>query len=255
MRFGVIAGAAVAGAMLLGGASAAGFVGSTIAALGAAACAVALLAVVAWGSADPGLRLFGPAITAADTGRSEVALTFDDGPHPESTPALLDALGRAGARATFFVLVDAAERHPELLRALAASHEIGLHGLAHTPWLTLRSPAAGAAELREACARLEAITGAPVRWYRPPFGAISPRMTASVARAGLTLVWCSVRTRDGGRLSEEAVRTRCASAGPGDVVLLHEGRDATTRALPGILEDLGRRGLTAVTVGELCASR
>lgn len=213
-----------------------------------------LLGGVAWGSADPGLRVFGPAITSARTGRPEVALTFDDGPDPASTPMLLEALERAGARATFFLLVDAAERHPELTRAIATSHEVGLHGLTHHPWLTVRPPDTGARELAEASRRLQGITGAPIRWFRPPFGAVSPRLMEAVRRAGLEHVWCSVRTRDGGRLEPADVRARCGRARAGDIVLLHDGRPPTAHALPDVLGDLRARGLAAVTVGDLCAS-
>ena len=209
-------------------------------------------ALVAWGSADPSLQLFGPAVLRAETGRSEVALTFDDGPDPESTPALLEALRAADAQATFYLLVDHAEAHPELARAIAAEHEVGLHGLSHHPWLTLKSVSAGTAELKEARARLEAVIGRPVTTFRPPFGAVSPRLLASVANAGLALIWCSVRTRDGGALPEDAVIARCAKAGAGDIVLLHEARAPTTAALPQVLAGLRGRGLQAVTVEALC---
>jgi peptidoglycan/xylan/chitin deacetylase (PgdA/CDA1 family) len=221
-------------------------------------CGLALAAIglhVVAGSADPALQVFGPAVCSANTGRPEVALTFDDGPDPASTPALLDALAAAGARATFFLLVDQAERHPELARAIGRAHEVGLHGLTHTPWLTLRHPAAGARELTDARDRLAALTGATVQLYRPPFGAVSPRLTEAVRRAGLTLVWCSVRTRDGGRLSEDAVQQRCQAASAGDIVLLHERRPSTARAMPAVFDQLRARGLSAVTVGDLCASR
>jgi peptidoglycan/xylan/chitin deacetylase (PgdA/CDA1 family) len=212
----------------------------------------AIVGMVAWGSADPSLQMFGPAVLRAQSGREEVALTFDDGPDPESTPALLEALDAAGARATFYLLVDRAEAHPELARAIAERHEVGLHGLSHHPWLTLKSVAAGTAELQEARARLEAIIGRPVTTFRPPFGAVSPRLTASVANAGMELVWCSVRTRDGGALPEDAVVERCSAAKAGDIVLLHEARPPTTRALPRILEALQGRGLQPVTVEALC---
>ncbi len=251
-RLGATAGLGIA---LVGLAATGALTGTTgpVPVVAAALLAVgALVALVAWGSADPALQLFGPAVTRADTGRPEVALTFDDGPDPESTPALLAALEAAGARATFYLLVDRAEAHPELARAIAAGHEVGLHGLSHHPWLTLKSVAAGTAELKEARARLEAVVGRPVTTFRPPFGAVSPRLLASVAEAGLKLVWCSVRTRDGGTLPEHTVLDRCASATAGDIVLLHEARPPTTRALPRILDALQGRGLQPVTVEALC---
>lgn len=214
----------------------------------------ALLAVVAWGSADPSLGMYGPTLNAVPRAKGRLALTFDDGPHPEATEAILAALNAHRASATFFLLVDRAEAHPELARRIARHHEVGLHGLEHTPWLTMLAPERGEAQLREARTRLEAIIGRPVRMYRPPFGAVSPRLYESVRRAGLRLVWCSVRTRDGGRLAPSVLRDRCARADAGDIVLLHEGPPTTRDLLPTLLDDLGQRGLKPVSVGTLCGS-
>ena len=206
-------------------------------------------ATMAAGSAWPSLRIYGtPVFRGAGPG---VALTFDDGPDPTSTPVLLEALERASARATFYVLADHAEAHPDLARAIAERHELALHGRSHHPWLTVMDPAKGAAELREAIDILEQITGVRPTQFRPPFGATSPRVFAAAAEAGLQVVWCSVRTGDGGPMRPATLRARCRRAGPGDIVLLHEGARAAREALPGILEDLQARGLPAVTVGEL----
>ena len=200
---------------------------------------------------QPGLRIYGPAITRVPR---DVVLTFDDGPHPDSTEPLLAALREAGARATFFVLVDRAEQHPDLMRAIAAEQEVGLHGLGHHPWLTLWSPERGAEELREAVRRLQAITGQPVRWYRPPFGMTSPRLTRAVELAGLTTVWCSLRTNDGVLGGDERLVRACQRAEQGDIVLLHEGPRSAPRVLPRVLERLGQEGLRCVTVGEALGS-
>ncbi|MCP4809588.1 MAG: polysaccharide deacetylase family protein [Proteobacteria bacterium] len=211
---------------------------------------VSLLVWIALASTHPGWQLYGPA-TSRGRSESAVALTFDDGPHPDSTPALLDALRAAEARATFFVLVDQAEAHPELVRAIAAEHEIGLHGLGHHPWLTVWSPERGAAELREACARLSELTGTEVRLYRPPFGVTSPRLVEAVALVGLDTIWCSVRTMDGVLGSEDRLVGACRAAGAGDILLLHEGARPAARVLPRVLRELADRGLRSVTVGEL----
>lgn len=202
-------------------------------------------------SARPGLQLFGPAVVRGPVGGDRVALTFDDGPDPASTPALLDALARADARATFFVLVENVERHPQLLKDIAARHEVALHGWGHDAWLTLRAPDRGAAELQRAADRLAQHVGEPVRWYRPPFGVTSPRLAQALSRTDLQMAWCSVRTLDGGPMSPKRLRARCARASAGDILLLHEGRQAAVQALQGILGDLRDRGLSPVTLGEL----
>lgn len=241
----------VVAAVAAGIAVQAGVLGPAAGGAVAGAAGVAIVAAVVAGSVWPHLQLFGTATLRG--GGPHLALTFDDGPDPCSTPALLDALERADARATFFVLVDRAEAHPDLARAIADRHELALHGRSHHPWLTLYPPRHGEAELREAADRLEQLTGVRPTWFRPPFGVTSPRLFASAARAGLTVVWCSIRTHDGGSLGPEALRARCRRAGPGDIVLMHEGPRAATTALPDILADLRDRGLRSVTVGELIA--
>ena len=202
-------------------------------------------------SAWPHLEVYAPAICRGPARWPRVALSFDDGPDPASTSALLEALDAAGARATFFVLLDRAERHPELLRRMAAHHEVALHGPSHDASLVFAPPLHGAATLVAAQDRIEALCGQRPLWYRPPFGVLSPRLGAALARTELQLVWCSLRTGDGLRMSPEALREVCSVARAGEILLLHEGPRAARDALPSILEDLRSRGLEPVTVGTL----
>ena len=240
---------ATGGALAAGVGGALGLVPPTVTG-GVALAALGVLAVaVVAGSIWPRLGVYGRPVLRGSGAR--VALTFDDGPDPASTPALLEALDRAGARATFFVLADRVEAHPELARAIAARHEVALHGRAHHPWLTVRAPRRGEAELREAAAIVAQATGTRPTRFRPPFGVTSPRVFDAARRAGLEVVWCSLRTGDGGRMSASELRRRCQAATGGDIVLLHEGPRAAREALPGILADLEARGLAAVTVSEI----
>ena len=193
---------------------------------------------------------FGPALQRVPNS-DRVALTFDDGPDPESTPALLEALRQAEMKATFFLLVDRAEAHPELARAIAAEHEVGLHGLEHSIRTALYPPSWGERRLREGARRLGAVLGQEVRIYRPPFGITTPRLPKAVERAGLQTIWCSLRTYDGSGVKGEALLAACRKAQGGDIVLLHEGRPSTTELVPRVLAELQERGLRSVTVGEL----
>lgn len=242
-------------AAITGGAAVARLAGSlsdTATVVVAAGAGAALVGGIAVGSMSPSLELFGPAICRGPVG-PRVALTFDDGPDPRSTAILCDILDAHDARATFFFLADRARRHPELVKRAAVRHEVALHGPSHDPWLTVLPPAEGARRLIAARDTLAELAGTEVRWFRPPFGATSPRLVAAAARAGVTTVWCSVRTRDGVHLADETLRERCRRIGPGDIALLHEGDRPAPRVLPQILADLRDRGLRAVTVGELLA--
>ncbi len=188
------------------------------------------LGVGALASARPGLGLFGASIQTVPEG---IALTIDDGPDPASTPRLLAILDAAGVRATFFFLGDRVRRHPDLVcEVVRAGHDVGLHGLTHSAFLTWASPSAGEAWLREGVGALAAAGAPAVRFFRPPFGVVSPRLFSSARAAGLAVVWVSVRTGDGVPISAARLRKRLASAVSGDIVLIHEGNATTLQELP-----------------------
>ena len=221
----------------------------------AAGAGVAVGVALGVSAMSPSLQAFGPAICRARSGRDEVALTFDDGPDPDSTVALCEALEAVGARATFFLLADRVARRPDLAQRIArGGHEIALHGPTHDASLTFADPAASAERLREAASALAAHSGSPIRWFRPPFGATSPRLVEAVRRSGLTTVWCSVRPFDaGGVIAEDIIRVYIGEARSGDIVLLHEGAGPALRVLPRALAKLAARGMRLVTISELLA--
>ncbi|MGA7341786.1 MAG: polysaccharide deacetylase family protein, partial [Terracidiphilus sp.] len=135
----------------------------------------------------------------------ELALTFDDGPNPAWTPKLLDLLAGHGVRATFFLLGQFAQAEPELVRRIAAAgHRIGNHSWSH-PHLS----STPAAKIREQLARtsqtLEQIIGAPVRFFRPPFGARRPAVFRIARSMGLTPVLWNAMTSDWSEPSAERI--------------------------------------------------
>ena len=185
-------------------------------------------------------------VDAVRTPEPEVVLTFDDGPDPVGTPAVLEALAAHGATATFFVLLTRVRRHPDLLaRVLAEGHEVGLHGVDHRR-LTRFSHAEVHARTTAAKVELEAATGAPVRWFRPPYGAQTPATWLAVRRAGLVPVLWGPTTWDWRELPQ-ADRVRKAQDGvrPGAVVLAH---DAFAGAADGADDDGHGHGLRAPDV-------
>ncbi|HEX3832285.1 MAG TPA: polysaccharide deacetylase family protein [Solirubrobacteraceae bacterium] len=185
-----------------------------------------------------------------------VALTFDDGPHPEGTPAVLEVLARAGVRATFFVIGEQVRRRPELVaRAAAAGHAIALHGDRHRLQLRMSAAAVGE-DLRRGIAAIEDATGATPAWHRPPFGIYSPGGLRAARAADLAPLLWSRWGKDWRELTTPrriaARATRSVIAG--DVILLHDAdfygarnsHRRTVAALELITTELKRRKLGTV---------
>ena len=191
--------------------------------------------------------------TLSGRGRTgHVALTFDDGPDPVSTPRFLDLLDELGVRATFVVLGSRVARHPEVAAETAArGHELAVHGWAHRPqWLP--HPERDVRELRRTRAVLEQIgTGRPL-WFRPPFGVLTSGLWRASRQAELRPVLWSAWGKDWepDRSPAEVRRTVGATLRGGATVLLHDTSpdgtgDAwrnTLAAVPGIVEDCRKAG-------------
>ena len=188
-----------------------------------------------------------PILTRLPTWEREVVLTFDDGPSSEVTPLILDALHRAGVRAVFFVLGEAAEMHPALLqRIVAEGHQVGIHGYLHRPFVQLSLRA-----IRTQVEKTQAAIGracpdaAPTVWVRPPHGFKSLRLLWLARREGWRLAAWSVDSRDYRDTNPERVaETVLGNLRPGAVVLLHDGpaQAVTAEALPLILAKLEAQG-------------
>jgi peptidoglycan/xylan/chitin deacetylase (PgdA/CDA1 family) len=179
-----------------------------------------------------------------------VALTFDDGPHPEGTPAVLEALG--DTKATFFMIGKQVERYPSLAAEVAAAgHEIALHGFRHRNQMRV-TPRWLADDLARGAGAIEAATGRAPLLYRPPYGIFTPLGLALTRRRYSLLLWSQwgrdwrARTSAG-----EIARLATRAARAGDVILLHDAdwysapdsHSRTAAAVPLVLEALARRGL------------
>ena len=194
-----------------------------------------------------------PILTRLPPGESDgtIALTFDDGPSAETTPLVLDALRAEEVRATFFVLGEAAVRHPGILRRIAAEgHALAIHAYTHEPFV-LKSRKAIWAEIRQAEAAVHAACpGVSILpCIRPPHGFKSLTLAKTLRRAGYGCAAWSVDSRDYRERDPARVAARVlAHAAPGSVVLLHDGPEnmATAAALPLILRGFRERGLLPV---------
>jgi peptidoglycan/xylan/chitin deacetylase (PgdA/CDA1 family) len=153
-----------------------------------------------------------------------VALTFDDGPHPEGTPAVLDLLARAGYRATFFLIGEQVERRPELALEIASQgHVVAVHGYRHSLQLRLRADQLRG-DLDRALQTIEAATGARPEHHRPPYGVYSPDGLRLTTGFGLKPLLWSRWGKDWRRFTTPSriARRATRSLRPGDVILLHD---------------------------------
>lgn len=183
-----------------------------------------------------------------------VALTFDDGPDPVSTPAFLDALDALGWRATFFMLGKMASAAPEIVIEVAQrGHEVAVHGFEHANHLR-RDPTWTTRDLLAARDFLGELSGVPLKWFRPPYGALACSSLIAARRAGLQPVLWTTWGRDwtNTTTSESVVREVKASMVKGATVLLHDSDSmggpgawkATLAALPLLAEIWEADGLT-----------
>ncbi|HEY4348561.1 MAG TPA: polysaccharide deacetylase family protein [Gaiellaceae bacterium] len=178
-------------------------------------------------------------------GTRGIAITFDDGPHPEGTPAVLELLETAGVRATFYLVGEQVERRPSLAAEIAAAgHEIGIHGYRHT-LLLRRGPGAIRDDLDRAAAIIGEATGRKSLSYRPPYGVFSLAGLQIARERWSPLLWTRWG-RDWERKAtpESIVRLATRDLGARDVVLLHDADfysvegswRRTVAALPRVLD-------------------
>lgn len=171
----------------------------------------------------PGSGFFLPVISRGRVDNRQVALTFDDGPSPASTPILLDLLARHKLVATFFVVGQQAAKYPELIAAiLAQGHSLGNHSLRHDPLLMARTPKT----LRDDIHRTQEILlrqGVRPLVFRPPSGVTNPRLRGVLAQEHLIAVAFSCRACDGGnRFIRNLAGRILRRLRPGDIIMLHD---------------------------------
>jgi peptidoglycan/xylan/chitin deacetylase (PgdA/CDA1 family) len=176
-----------------------------------------------------------------------VAITFDDGPFPDRTPEVLEALRTLGIPATFFLVGRRADRAPGLVRRIVAEgHLVANHAYNHQN-LTKVTPERARREIRAGRASIAHHSGVDTPYFRPPFSARDDEVRAIVDDVGQILVHWSVSVNDGSASSEDIVAGVLDKLEPGAIVLLHE-LPQTVAALPGIVAGAHERGYRFVTL-------
>lgn len=233
----------------------------------AAAALLANHAVITATGLWPRSHGLGPNVTrlpAACAARGEVAITLDDGPDPEVTPAVLDQLDAAGARATFFCIATKAQAAPALLREIVRrGHAVQNHSHSHRHHFSLLGPAGMAREITRAQQLLADLGGRWPHCFRAPAGLRNPLLDPVLHRLGLHLVsWTrrgfDTREADPARVLQRLVQGRGGTLAGGDILLLHDGharrsaggRPVVLEVLPALLQRCRDAGLTPVTLDD-----
>lgn len=219
--------------------------------LGLGAGAVVLLGGAVHGAFHRNSPLFGRPITRVHGPGRAVALTFDDGPNPDATPLILDALAARNVKATFFILGRHAEQWPDLVKRVAdEGHAIGNHGYYHRK-LHFKSPAYVRRDLELGTQAIEHAAHVHPTVFRAPHGFRSPWVTRIARSLGQRTVGWSLGVWDSDRPGVDAIADRTVNgARPGSILLLHDGdgydprgdRVQTARAVPLIVDRLLAKG-------------
>jgi peptidoglycan/xylan/chitin deacetylase (PgdA/CDA1 family) len=210
-------------------------------------------------SFSPRSSFFLPVISRGHTGQKAVALTFDDGPDPLTTPQLLNVLTRHGMKATFFVSGQSAERYPEWIELiLSRGHLVGNHSYSHSPCLMLCRFEKLFLEIATAQDIFKKLGIFPFA-FRPPVGLTNPKLGLVLSQLGMICVNFSCRAYDRGNRQIQGMAGKILrKVRPDDIILLHDVRPSKIDDIPywlheveSILSGLTGEGFSVLPLNEL----
>ena len=180
-------------------------------------------------------------------------LTYDDGPNPEITPFVLRQLKRYNAVATFFCIGKNIEKHPEIIKRIAAEgHIVGNHSYSHSHFFDFYRKCRVIQELKETDNLILETTGKKTQFFRPPYGVTNPSIRRAVAVTKHKVIGWNIRSMDGISKNTQAIFNRIVKRlSPGSVVLLHDTRVETNAVLEQLLLSLAEKKYEVVPITEL----
>jgi peptidoglycan-N-acetylglucosamine deacetylase len=217
---------------------------------------IAYATVGGLGVAFPQLRFFGNFLCRGPSTRRGVALTFDDGPDPRSTPVLLDVLKQENVTATFFCVGQRVGKERELCaRIVREGHLIGNHSFAHSNLMNFFGPGQLRSEMNQTQTAIRDATGVEAKFFRPPMGLSNPLVFQAARKLGLKVIGWSVRSLDTLTPEPERVVERILrKVTPGAIILLHDGNMPAERlvlTMRLLLARLRERGYEVVRLDQL----
>ena len=191
-----------------------------------------------------------------DINRKEIALTFDDGPHMDFTPKLLEILKKCNVKATFFVVGEMAEKNPDLIRAeVAAGHSVANHTYHHVN-LTKIPEEYVATEIKACGEVIKSITGKAPHLFRPPGGDYNKQVAQVSVALDYTMVLWTDDPADYANPGVSVLDSRLMNRiSPGGIILIHDGAKETLDVLPKVINRLKSKGYKFVTVDEMIKNK
>jgi peptidoglycan/xylan/chitin deacetylase (PgdA/CDA1 family) len=208
----------------------------------------------------PALGIFERSLVSGSTHTNRMSITFDDGPHPLHTLRILEILKRHDAKATFFVIGSRAEKYPEVVMEIARQgHQLENHSYAHEHMGAFRFPHTVINDLEKTQKIIQELSGRTPRWFRPPFGVISPRIASAARRAGLKVCAWTYRAGDGvsWRCPKKMFQRAKGEVTSGAILMLHDSLGdspvppVSLEFLADLLQEIREKGLSAVTLDDL----
>ncbi len=209
--------------------------------------------LIIYGSSKINSQFFMPVVYRGEDDLKNVAITFDDGPSPSTTPAILDILKKNEVPATFFCIGEKVVENPEIMQRIAGEgHVMGNHSYTHHFFFDVFSFNSLVQEMRTTNKAIEKITRKRIHLFRPPYGVTTPVLARAVKKVKMTSVGWSLRsmdtvTKDPKKLVDKI--TKKVSAG--DVILLHDTMPVTVDALQGIIDGIRAKGYSIVPADKL----
>lgn len=190
-------------------------------------------------------RIYVDAVCSGPQGT--LALTFDDGPHPQITPALLDYLKAENIKASFFCIGKYVEAFPVLAKRIVdEGHAIGIHSQDHHWTWGFASRRKVTEQIEQCSVAIQRATGQRTTLFRPPFGVTNPNIAAAVKATGVTTIGWDLRTFDTARTPAEVMKRIAARSAPGTMAVLHDTQPGTLELVKDIIAHCRQHGIELV---------
>ena len=211
--------------------------------------------IVFWGCYNVGSNFFIKIFCKAETDKKEIAISFDDGPAVNYTPAILQVLKNENVKATFFCIGNRIAGNEDILSQIQEDgHVIGNHSYSHHFWFDMYTGKKMQEDLTQMDKEMERVTGLKPKLFRPPYGVTNPNLKKAIIKGGYTPVGWNVRSMDT-VIKDENKLLRKINTGikPGAVFLFHDTSKATLHVLAEFIKEVKKRGYNIIPLHKLLA--